>query len=91
MERSRPHGRRRILAAAAPGRVLSVLLLALSLVIPVPSSAVTDNGKKGTYEDRAAAEKMSRSRFRGLEVASLVVILVAGAGATLWAIRRRKP
>ena len=91
MERSRPHGRRRIRAAAAPGRVLSALLLALSLIFPVPTSAVTDNGKKGSYEDRAAAEKKSRSRFRNLEVASLVVILVVGAGATLWAVRRRKP
>jgi hypothetical protein len=87
---SHSNGRRRI-STAAPGRVLPALLLALSLIIPVPSSAVTDNGKKGAYEDRAAAEKMSRSRFRDLEVASLVVILVAGAGATLWAVRRRKP
>jgi hypothetical protein len=52
---------------------------------------VTDNGRTGSYEDRAAAEKMSRSRFRDLEVASLVVILVAGAGAIFWAVRRRKP
>jgi len=91
MERSRPHGRRRIHAAAAPGRVLPALLLALVLISSVPSAAVTDNGKTGSYEDRAAAEKMSRSRFRDLEVASLVVILVAGAGAILWAVRRRKP
>jgi hypothetical protein len=52
---------------------------------------VTDNGKTGTYEDRATAEKMSRSRYRDLEVASLVVILVAGGAAILWAVRRRKP
>jgi len=50
-----------------------------------------DNGKAGTYEDRATAEKMSRSRYRDLEVASLVVILVAGGAAILWAVRRRKP
>jgi hypothetical protein len=43
------------------------------------------------YEDRATAEKMSRSRYRGLEVASLVVILVAGGAAIFWAVRRRKP
>ena len=91
MERSRPHGRRGILAAAAPGGILPALLFALFLVISVPSSAVTDNGGTGSYKDRAAAEKMSRSRFRDLEVASLVVILVAGAGAILWAVRRRKP
>jgi hypothetical protein len=34
---------------------------------------------------------MSRSRYRDLEVASLVVILVAGGAAILWAVRRRKP
>ena len=55
------------------------------------ATAATDNGKAGTYEDRATAEKMSRSRYRDLEVASLVVILVAGGAAILWAVRRRKP
>jgi hypothetical protein len=50
-----------------------------------------ENGKAGTYEDRATAEKMSRSRYRDLEVASLVVILVAGGAAIFWAVRRRKP
>jgi len=91
MKRLRPHGRRGILAAAAPGVILPALLLALFLVFAVPSSAVTDNGMADSYKDRAAAEKMSRSRYRGLEVASLVVILIAGAGAILWAVRRRKP
>ena len=43
-----------------------------------------------TFEDRAAAEKMSRSRYRDLEVASLIVIVVVGAGVILWA-RRKKP
>ena len=70
---------------------LPALLLAVFLVFAVPSSAVTDNGMTGSYEDRAAAEKMSRSRYRGLEVASLVVILIAGAGAIFWVVRRRNP
>ena len=87
---SQSNGRLRI-SAAAPGRVLPALLLVLFLGFAVPSSAVTDNGMEGSYKDRAAAEKMSRSRYRGLEVASLVVILIAGAGAILWAVRRRKP
>jgi len=96
MERSRPHGQRGILAGSGAGRALSALLLALCLFFSLlffspPSSAATDNGKAGTYEDRATAEKMSRSRYRDLEVASLVVILVAGGAAILWAIRRRKP
>ena len=91
MERSRPHGQRGILAGSVAGRVLSALLLVLCLLLSLPSSAATENGKAGTYEDRATAERMSRSRYRDLEVASLVVILVAGGAAILWAVRRRKP
>jgi hypothetical protein len=91
MECSRPHGQRGFLAGSGPGRALSALLLALCLLFSLPSSADTDNGKVATYEDRATAEKMSRSRYRDLEVASLVVILVAGGAAILWAVRRRKP
>ena len=95
MERSHPHGQRRILAGSGVGRVLPALLPALFLLFfllfALPPSAATDDGKVATYEDRATAEKMSRSRYRGLEVASLVVILVAGGAAILWAVRRRKP
>ncbi|MHB1025424.1 MAG: hypothetical protein ACYC24_06900 [Desulfobacteria bacterium] len=91
MERSRPHDQRRILAGSGAGRALSALLFALCLLFPPPSSAATDNSKAGTYEDRATAEQMSRSRYRDLEVASLVVILIAGGAAILWAVRRRKP
>jgi hypothetical protein len=91
MKRSRPHPQRATLAGSRAGRVLSALLLALCLFFSLPSSAATDISKAGTYEDRATAEKMSRSRYRNLEVASLVVILVAGGAAILWAVRRRKP
>lgn len=91
MERSRPHGHRGILSWSRVGGGLSALLLALCLLLCLPSFAATDNGKEGTYKDRAMAEKMSRSRYRDLEVASLVIILVAGGGAILWAVRRRKP
>jgi hypothetical protein len=95
MERLRPHGQRGILAGSGAGRALSALLLLLCLFLcllfPLPSPAATENGKTGTYEDRATAERMSRSRYRDLEVASLVVILVAGGAAILWAVRRRKP
>jgi len=91
MERSRPHAQRQILAGSGAGRALSALLLALCLLLSLPSSAATDNDKTGTYEDRATAEKMSRSRYRDLEVASLVVILIAGGAAIFWAVRRRKP
>jgi hypothetical protein len=99
MERSRPYGQRGVLAGSGAGRVFSdlllllclILCLILSLLLPLPSPAATENGKTGTYEDRATAERMSRSRYRDLEVASLVVILVAGGAAILWAVRRRKP
>ena len=91
MECSRPHGQLGVLAGSWPGRALSALLLALCLLFSLPSSAGTDNGKATTYEDRATVEKMSRSRYRDLEVASLVVILVAGGAAILWAVRRKKP
>jgi uncharacterized membrane protein len=91
MERSRARDQRRILAGSGVGRALSALLLALCLLFSLPSFAATDDAKGGTYEDRAIAEKMSRSRYRNLEVASLVVILVAGGAAFLWAVRRRKP
>jgi hypothetical protein len=99
MERLCPHGQRGILAGSGAGRALSALLLLLSLFLcmflfllfPLPSPAATENGKTGTYEDRATAERMSRSRYRDLEVASLVVILVAGGAAILWAVRRKKP
>lgn len=80
-----------ILPAASAVRLLSALLLAVCLLFSLPSSAATENDKAGTYEDRAIAEKMSRSRYRDLEVASLVVILVAGGAAIIWAVRRRKP
>ncbi|HEX8042891.1 hypothetical protein [Candidatus Deferrimicrobium sp.] len=95
MERSRPHAQRRILAGTGAGRILPALLLALCLLFSLPSSppssAATDNGKAGMYEDRATAEKMSRSRYRDLEVASLVVILLGGGAAILWAVFRKKP
>jgi hypothetical protein len=91
MVRSRPHGQRRILADSWAGGPLSALFLSLCLLFSLPCFAATDNVKAGMYEDRAKAETMSRSRYRDLEVASLVVILFAGGGAIFWTVRRRKP
>jgi len=91
MERSLPHLRRGITAGTGAGRALPSLLLSLLLLLPVPSKAATNGGKATTYEKRATVERMSRSRYRDLEVASLVIILVAGGAAILWAVRRRKP
>ena len=78
-------------ASGARAAVLAAAVLALFLLFASPSRAAMDNGGEPTYEDRAAAEKMSRSRYRKLEVASLVIIFVTGAGAAYWAMRRRKP
>ena len=90
MDRKRLHGRRGIPAGYGPAIALPVLLLAFSLLLLPPAVAATDNSKAGTFEERAAAERLSRSRYRNLEVASLVVILAAGGGAIYWAISRRK-
>jgi len=91
MDRKRPHGRRWTLARVGPAVALPVLLLALCLLLFSPASAATDNSNSGAFAERAAAERMSRSRYRNLEVASLVVILVAGGAAIYWAVRRSKP
>ncbi|MBI5905817.1 MAG: hypothetical protein HZB86_09775 [Deltaproteobacteria bacterium] len=91
MDRWIPNGRGKFRLAKGTAGVLAALLLGFALLIAIPSAAATDNGTAGTFENRAAAERMSRSRYRGLEVASLVIILLAGAGAVLWAVRRRKP
>ena len=84
------HGRRVTLSGYGPATALPALLLALCLLLFSPAVAATDNAKAGTFEERAAAERMSRSRYRNLEVASLVVILAAGGVAIYWAISRRK-
>ncbi len=91
MERSSPHGQRRNLAGSGAKRAISALLLALCLFLTPQPSFTADNSRTATFEDRAIEERMSRSRYRDLEVASLVVILIAGGGAILWAVRRRKP
>jgi len=85
------HARR--LALMGYGRVtaLAILLLVFLPLLFSPAVAATDNARGGTFEERAAAERMSRSRYRNLEVASLLVILAAGGGAIYWAISRRKP
>jgi hypothetical protein len=70
---------------------IPALLLCLALLVPPPLQGATDNSPLGaaTYQERSAAEKMSRSRYRNLEVASLVLILLVGGGAILWAVRKK--
>ncbi len=91
MTRKRLHGHRLALAGYGPAATLASFFLTLSLLFASPAGAATDNAKAAIFEERAAAEKVSRSRYRNLEVASLVVILAAGGGAIYWAISRRKP
>ena len=73
---------------------LRTILLSLLLFLPSlsPISAHgADNAASGagTLERRAAAEKETRSRYRDLEVGSLVFILVAGGAIIFWAVRRK--
>ncbi|MCL5884228.1 MAG: hypothetical protein M1377_02590 [Deltaproteobacteria bacterium] len=79
----RPHTR--------PRGLLAALVLFLALVPLSPSRALPDNGAlpRPGYEQRASAEKESRSRYRLLEWTSIVLILAGGGGAILWTIRRR--
>lgn len=71
---------------------LLAFLVCLALSIPVRLHGAPDNVNRGamsTFEERQAAEKTSRSRYRTLEVASLVLIVVTGGAAILWAVRRK--
>ncbi len=89
----------RLLHGKAPFRGIKIpmksaipaLLLCLALLVPPPLRGATDNSPLGaaTYQERSAAEKMSRSRYRNLEVASLVLILLVGGGAIFWAVRKK--
>lgn len=76
--------RRTIVLAAA-------LLLVLVTLFPAAPETMAGSPSRDTrsFEERATAERTSRSRFRRLEVASLVLILVCGGAVTLWAIRRK--
>lgn len=66
------------------------LLLCLSVSFPQNLPGAPDNAPRAaTYEERTAAEKTTRSRYRRLEVASLVLIIVVGGAAILWAVRKK--
>jgi len=75
----------------ALGAAIASLLLVLSLTIAPALPVRADNVAEGTraYEERAAVEKTARAWFRRLEITSLVLILVAGGAAILWAVRRK--
>lgn len=67
----------------------AALVLLLFLLPPSARAAEPPPAPAGSYEQRAAAEKASRSRYRDLEVASLVLILVGGGAAIIWALKRK--
>lgn len=70
---------------------VAALLLCLVLLFQAAPAYLADGPATDarSFEQRAAAERTSRSRFRRLEVASLVLILVCGGAVVLWAIRRK--
>lgn len=82
----RRHGgtRRRIASVVA-----FLLLFATLLPVASASIAVARPTNARSFEERASDERTSRSRFRRLEVASFVLILLVGGVVTLWAIRRK--
>lgn len=67
------------------------LLLCLALWTPPILQAAPDNARRAppNYAERSEAEKTSRSRYRNLEVASLVLIILVGGAAILWAVRKK--
>ncbi len=70
--------------------LLFSILLFLPVLAPVSARGADNVPASGaTFEQRAAAEKATRSRYRDLEVGSLVFILVAGGGILFWAVRRK--
>jgi len=83
--------RRGYLFGARAARAIAALALALLLLFVSHSPAAVKNSKELTFEDRTAAEKASRSSYRKLEITSLVVIFIVGAGAVYWVMHRRKP
>jgi hypothetical protein len=72
-------------------RVLLALVFALLLSFASTSPAAVQTNPESTYKKRSEAENASRYTYRRLEITSLVVIFVAGAGAAYWLFRGRKP
>jgi len=75
-----------------PGVVFGLLFFCFFLLIAPALPVYAKNDARGAraYQERAAAEQNTRSRYRRLEWASLVLILAAGGAAIFWAVRRRK-
>ena len=74
------------------GAGFAAVALALAVdagAAPGPASDNHSSAVPPTFEQRSAVEKASRSRYRDLEVASLVLILAAGGAAIWWTFRKR--
>jgi hypothetical protein len=83
-------------AARADRRRLRILFPALlfSLLLPVHATAAPPReGKEPppatSFEDRREVEREARTRFRRLEVSSLVLIAVCAGGAAWWILRKK--
>ena len=76
---------------AVRGVIFGLLFFGLFLMTAPPCPGYANNAAGGAtaYQERVAAEKNTRSRFRRLEWASLVLILAAGGAAIFWAVRRK--
>ncbi|GAB4373856.1 MAG: hypothetical protein Kow00128_23660 [Deltaproteobacteria bacterium] len=70
---------------------MAALILCLGLLFAATPASPAGRSATETrsFEQRAAAERTSRSRFRRLEVASLVLILVCGGAVVWWTFRRK--
>ena len=74
-------------------RAIAAALLLVPLLCARPSAGAASPGAQTTgppsYEQRASAEKTTRSRYRRLEIASAILIVAAGGAVIYWAIRRK--
>lgn len=78
----------RVRGAARAAVAVLFLLFALAAA-PSPSARPDVARTAKAYAERATAEHSARTRFRRLEIASLVLILIAGGAAILWTVRRK--
>jgi len=69
---------------------VAVVFLLFALAAAPLQTARSDVARtQKAYAERADAEHSARTRFRRLEIASLVLILVVGGAAILWTVRRK--
>jgi hypothetical protein len=68
----------------------------LLLLVLLPAHAPADPPRDGkepppatSFEDRREVEREARSRFRRLEVSSLVLIAVCAGAAAWWTLRKK--